>query len=104
MIFAYRFLNEDTIKEVKKEITVKDMNFTPSFKYNSRKTFLHINVLNEETSQFQNGINIDLKDKNKIDFEEMEYDINSLTLPQKHCLLFSFHLEVGNYLQFYLMT
>lgn len=87
MIFAYRFINEETIKEVKKQINVKDMNFSPSFAYNTEKTLLNINVKSDDSKEFREGVNIDLF-SNQINTEEIESSISCLTLPQKHCLLF----------------
>ncbi|KAK8895427.1 hypothetical protein M9Y10_023891 [Tritrichomonas musculus] len=87
MIFAYRFINEETIKEVKKQINVNEMNFSPSFNYNIEKLLLNINVKSDDSKEFQEGINIELF-TNKINVEDIESNISCLTLPQKHCLLF----------------
>ena len=87
IIFAYRFINQETIEEVKKAIKVKNMNFTPKFSYDQKNRLLNVNIKTENTTEENDGISIKLY-SNMINNEKMQASLSSLTLPQLHCLLF----------------
>ena len=87
-IFVYRHTENEKIQEIIKELKFKAFNFIPKFSFSKEK--LRIEIEENEDGNEQEGIQaFDLKLKNEfIDKDETQRKLNTLTKPQKHCLLF----------------
>ena len=82
MIFAYRFSSDEMIQKMLKTLNLENMIFTPLFDYDASHSNLFIRISNDDV----NGLLIPLISSPKnID---VLADLDSLTLPQKHCLIF----------------
>ena len=90
-IFVYRHTDNEKIQEIINKLQFKAFNFIPTFSYIGDETF-RIEI--EETEEKKNEENISkpldfsLKKNRAINKEEIMKKFNTLTLPQKHCLLF----------------
>ena len=82
MIFAYRFSSDEMIQKVLTTLKLENMIFSPSFEYDNSSNSLVIKVSKDEN----NGLVLPLisQPKNRAILSS----IDSLTLPQKHCLTF----------------
>ena len=82
MIFAYKFSSDVMIQKMLKELKLENMKFSPLFNYNVPPKDLFIRISNDVS----NGLLLPLISKPK-DISLIG-KIDSLTLPQKHCLIF----------------
>ncbi|OHT04875.1 hypothetical protein TRFO_27550 [Tritrichomonas foetus] len=82
IIFAYRFHQENMIQLMLKTLNLENMKFRPLFSYNLPSKQLYIRI----TKESRIGLELPLK-QNNIDVSQLQL-IDSLTLAQKHCLIF----------------
>ena len=84
-IFVYRHSENEKIQEIIKELKFKAFNFIPKFSLEKEKLIIEIEE-NEKDKEYQ-ILELDIKNK-FINREEIQKRLNTLTNPQKHCLLF----------------
>ena len=91
-IFVYRHTENEKIQEIIKQLKFKEFNFVPKFTFSKEKLIIEIEDTEEnEDENIKKDIfqSFDLKLKNQlIDTENILKRFNTLTKPQKHCLLF----------------
>lgn len=85
MIFAYRFSTNEMIQKILDLLNLEIMKFNPIFSYNTSPVELNIRINN---IQDDNDYNKTLSLKSKIKDVSILDRIDTLTLPQKHCLIF----------------
>ena len=88
-IFVYRHTDNDKIQEIINKLQFKAFNFIPKFSYIKDEIFrivIEENEINDKkTSDF---LELKIKKCKKIEVEDIYRRIETLTNPQKHCLLF----------------
>ena len=87
-IFVYRHTENEKIQEIIKQLKFKAFNFIPRFSFSNELLTIDIEENDNENNQesFQ-SFELKLKNEN-IDREKIICKLNTLTKPQKHCLLF----------------
>lgn len=94
-IFVYRHIGNEKIQEIIKQLKFKAFNFVPKFALSKKKLIIEIedneidNNNDSKKSNIENYQTFEIKLKNVCsNQEEIMRKMNSLTKPQKHCLLF----------------
>ena len=90
-IFVYRHTDNEKIQEIINKLQFKAFNFIPKFSYIGEEKFrIEIEEKEEKKSKenISKPLDFDLKKNRPINKEEIMKKFNTLTLPQKHCLLF----------------
>jgi len=82
-IFVYRHTDNEKIQEIINKLQFKAFNFIPKFSYIKNEKFRI-----EIEEKVSDPLDFDLKKNRPINKEEILKKYNTLTLPQKHCLLF----------------
>lgn len=82
MIFAYKFSSEQLIQRILNDLVLDNLKFAPIFEYDVPLKHLLVRISNEST----NALSLELKSSPKD--TSILHKINSLTLAQKHCLIF----------------
>ena len=87
-IFVYRHTESEKIQEIIKQLKFKAFNFVPKFSFKNQSLLIEIEENEAENEQecFQR-FSLNLRNE-FIDKEEIQRKLNTLTKPQKHCLLF----------------
>ena len=83
MLFAYRFIQNEFIKDIMDELGFLSMKVNPIIK--NKKEYISISLKNTD---IKNEIKLPIYDKNEINQNEVEKKINTLNIKQKQCLLF----------------
>ena len=104
-IFVYRHSDNEKIQELTNKLQFNAFNFIPKFSYiNKRKFRIDIEDHEEENksgnheNEFlsDNYIELTLNTDKKINENDIDKKINTLTKPQKHCLLFLSCSQLSN--------
>ena len=100
-IFVYRHTDNDKIQEIIKKLQFKAFNFVPKFSYIKEKDKIQkfrIEIgQSEEKEEIQSENYIELNLANdKINEKKILRKLNTLTKPQKHCLLFLSCSQLSN--------
>ena len=82
MVFAYKFSSDEMIQMILKELKLENMKFNPIFSYGIPPKYLNIRISDNESNILRLPLITSPKSASEL------YKINSLTLPQKHCLVF----------------
>ena len=87
-IFVYRHTDNDKIQEIIKQLKFKAFNFIP--KFNILKDKISVEIDDKDNDKEHNSFQaFELKLNNQfVDKEDIKRKLNTLTKPQKHCLLF----------------
>ena len=91
-IFVYRHTDNEKIQEIINKLQFKAFNFIPKFSFIKDEKF-RIEIEEKESNIKEKDpvkFDSDLKNNIPINQEEIIKKFNTLTLPQKHCLLFLF--------------
>ena len=83
IIFAYRFIQSDFIKDIMNELGFLSMKINPSI--NIRDDYLSISFKNKEN---KNEIKLDYYNKFTLNKKEVLQKINTLNIKQRQCILF----------------
>jgi len=84
MIFAYRFIQQESIQYVLSKMSIGNMLYNPQFILNLANQKLIIKISEESKKALEIPIN-DIANVNEMKIQEA---LASLTIPQKHCMTF----------------
>ena len=83
IIFAYRFIQNDFIKEIMNELGFLSMKINPVFKF--QDDYFSMNFKNKD---FKNELKLHYINKFSVDKNEVHKKVNTLNIKQKQCILF----------------
>ena len=84
MIFYYRTQEEDIMSKIQNELSLKGFDFIPIFEYNPCHTELSMKINKNQS----HPLILKVINKDKININEIQSKLNSLTNHQKQCILF----------------
>ena len=86
MIFAYRFIHQTYIDQVRDKLSLPDMKFILDIRHDPFKKILSVRTSKESEKCIRLPISEEASTPGSI--QDIQLSIASLTRPQKHCLLF----------------